>query len=98
MCVHAHAPVLVWYDLNELPGGGGGGGHTAVYQEPFFLGGGSYLNQFFQNCPNMFWAVFKDNLLTFLFLRKKGSQTKKRMREEEIEKGDCGPPTRKVFF
>ena len=35
---------------------------------------------------------------SFLFLRKKGSKTKKRMKEEEIEKGDCGPPTRKVFF
>ena len=36
---------------------------------------------------------------TFIFvLRKKGSKTKKRMKEEEIEKGDCGPPTRKVFF
>ena len=23
---------------------------------------------------------------------------KKRMKEEEIEKGDCGPPTRKVSF
>ena len=31
-------------------------------------------------------------------LRKKGSKTKKRMKEEEIEKGDCGPPTPKVFF
>ena len=34
----------------------------------------------------------------FLFLWKKGSKTEKRMEEEEIEKGDCGPPTRKVFF
>ena len=35
----------------------------------------------------------------FIFvLRKKGSETKERMKEEEIEKGDCGPPTRKVFF
>ena len=35
----------------------------------------------------------------FIFvLRKKGSKTKERMKEEEIEKGDCGPPTRKVFF
>ena len=31
-------------------------------------------------------------------LRKKGSKTKERMKEEEIEKGDCGPSTRKVFF
>ena len=30
-------------------------------------------------------------------LRKKGNKTKNRMKEEEIEKGDCGPPTRKVF-
>ena len=34
----------------------------------------------------------------FFVLRKKGSKTKERMKEEEIEKGDCGPPTRKVFF
>ena len=32
------------------------------------------------------------------FLKKKGSKTKKRMKEEEIEKGDCGPPTRSLFF
>ena len=31
-------------------------------------------------------------------LRKKGSKTKKRMKEEEIEKGDCGLPTPKVLF
>ena len=38
-------------------------------------------------------------LLVFIFvLRKKGSKTEERMKEEEIEKGDCGPPTRKVFF
>ena len=36
--------------------------------------------------------------LVIFVLRKKGSKTKKRMKEEEIEKGDCGPPTRKVFF
>ena len=34
----------------------------------------------------------------FFVLRKKGSKTKERMKEEEIEKDDCGPPTRKVFF
>ena len=28
-------------------------------------------------------------------LRKKGSKMRKRMKEEEIEKGDCGPPNRK---
>ena len=31
-------------------------------------------------------------------MRKKGSKTTKRMKEEEIEKGDCGPPTRSLFF
>ena len=31
-------------------------------------------------------------------LRKKGSKTKERMKEEEIEKGDCGLPTWKVYF
>ena len=31
-------------------------------------------------------------------VRKKGSKTKDRMKEEETEKGDCGPPTRKAFF
>ena len=34
----------------------------------------------------------------FFVLRKKGSKTKERMTEGEIEKGDCGLPTRKVFF
>ena len=37
----------------------------------------------------------------FIFvLRKKGGETKKRirMKEKVIEKGDCGPPTRKVSF
>ena len=44
-----------------------------------------------------FAEVFQLNFLIFV-LRKKGSKTKERMKEEEIEKGDCGPPTRKVFF
>ena len=36
---------------------------------------------------------------SFIFvLRKKGNKTKERMKEEEIEKGDCGPTTRKFFF
>ena len=34
----------------------------------------------------------------YFVLTKKGSKTKKRMKEEEIEKGDCGPPAPKVFF
>ena len=38
------------------------------------------------------------NLAWIFVMRKKGSETKKRMKEEEIEKGDCGPLTRKVFF
>ena len=42
--------------------------------------------------------VRKVNKIKVLFLRKKGSKTKKRMKEEEIEKGDCRPPTREVFF
>ena len=33
-----------------------------------------------------------------LVLRKKGSKTKKRMKEEEIEKGDCGPPAWSLLF
>ena len=36
--------------------------------------------------------------LDIFVLRKKGSKAKEKMKEEEIEKGDCGPPTRKVFF
>ena len=31
-------------------------------------------------------------------LRKNGSKMKNRMKEEEIEKGDCGLPTLKYFF
>ena len=44
--------------------------------------------------------IFKSTKFSHFFfvLRKKGSKTKERMKEEEIEKGDCGPPTRKVFF
>ena len=34
----------------------------------------------------------------FFVLRKTKNKTKKRMKEGEIEKGDCGPPTRKDFF
>ena len=41
-------------------------------------------------------AIFKVG--NFFDLRKKGGKAKKRMQEEEIEKGDCGPPTWKVFF
>ena len=38
-------------------------------------------------------------ILSLIFvLRKKGSETKERMKEEETEKGNCRPPTRKVFF
>ena len=41
-----------------------------------------------------YWALQK-----FIFvLRKKESKTKKRMKEEGEEKGDCGPPTRSLFF
>ena len=35
---------------------------------------------------------------TDLCSSKEESKTKKRMKEEEIEKGDCGLPTRKIFF
>ena len=45
-----------------------------------------------------FFARPPNKLCEFFVLRKKGSKTKERMKEEEIEKGDCGPPTRKVFF
>ena len=41
-----------------------------------------------------FWASKK---FIIFVLRKKGSKTKKRMKKEEIEKGDWGPPTRKVY-
>ena len=38
-------------------------------------------------------------ILSLIFvLRRKGSKTEERMKEEEIEKGNCRPPTRKVFF
>ena len=40
----------------------------------------------------------KLNRLLIFVLRKKGRKTKKRIKEEEIEKGDCGPPTRKINF
>ena len=40
----------------------------------------------------------KEEITIFLVWRKKGSKTKKRMKGEEIDKGDYGPPTRKVYF
>ena len=43
-------------------------------------------------------AVQLAQTLTVFVLRKKGSKTKERMKEGEIEKGDCGPPTRKVLL
>ena len=46
----------------------------------------------------MIGRIFAHPDVLIFVLRKKGSKTKKRMREEEIEKGDCGPPTRKSFF
>ena len=42
-------------------------------------------------------VVLQYSSLIFVF-GKKGSKAKKRMKEEKIEKGDCGPPTPKVFF
>ena len=45
----------------------------------------------------MTYLYFAISRFLILVLRKKGSKTKKRMKEEEIEKGDCGPPTRTVF-
>ena len=42
------------------------------------------------------WARFLGFLL--FVLKKKGSNVKKRTKEEEIEKGDYGPPTRKIFL
>ena len=53
-----------------------------------------YLNNVFE-FPSVLSSAI--SVLHFV-LRKKGSKTKERMKEEEIEKGDCGPPTRKVFF
>ena len=52
----------------------------------FSLGGGGGLG----GGPNQKTSIF--------VLRKKGSKTKERMKEDEIEKGDCGPPTRSLFF
>ena len=48
-----------------------------------------------QDCTQSFFCVCATH---FFVLRKKGSKMKERMKEEEIEKGACGPPTRKVFF
>ena len=36
-------------------------------------------------------ALRNYNLVWTFVLRKKGRKTKKRMKEEEMEKGDCGP-------
>ena len=34
----------------------------------------------------------------FCIEKERKYKAKERMKDEEIEKGDCGPPTRKVFF
>ena len=47
--------------------------------------------------PSFFFFVWSScQFLSIFVLRKKGSETKNRIKEEEIEKGDCGPPTRKI--
>ena len=51
----------------------------------------------YERCRSVLSCTFGRFRLHFRY-RKKGSGTKKRMKEGEIEKGDCGPPTRKVFF
>ena len=43
------------------------------------------------------WTRYGKYSMSFV-LRKKGSKAKKRMKEEEIVIGDCGPPTWNVFF
>ena len=46
-------------------------------------------------------AAFADHTEKYTFdfvLRKNGSTTKKTMKHEETEQGDCGPPTQKVFL
>ena len=47
---------------------------------------------------NKDWNLLQANFVFIFVLRRKGSERKKRMKEEEIERGDCGPPTPKVFF
>ena len=43
--------------------------------------------------------TFIQTIIYLIFvLRKKGSKMKERIKDEEIAKGDCGPPTRQVFF
>ena len=44
------------------------------------------------------WIMNKPKAFSIFVLRKKGSKTKKRTEEEDIEKGNCGPPTQKVFL
>ena len=39
----------------------------------------------------------KNEVVIFFVLRKKGGKAKKRMKEEEIEKGECGPSSRSLF-
>ena len=59
----------------------------------------SFVNSESEREENLIRVLLLPPIALFIFvLRKKGSKTKERMKEEEIEKGDCGPPTRKVFF
>ena len=39
----------------------------------------------------------KQSIDFFFVLRKKGTETKNRRKEEKIEKGDCSPPTREAL-
>ena len=48
--------------------------------------------------PFYFLAPVWFRLFLFKKERKYKDELEKRMKEEEIEKGDCEPPTRKVFF
>ena len=47
-------------------------------------------------CQGSIFTRGSQEVFSFV-LRKKWSKTKKRMKEEEIEKGNCGPPTRAVI-
>ena len=71
---------------------GGGGGVTAV---PLWVKTNRPLYKKRILYGTIFWGSV--NRKIHFCIEKKGSKTKERMKEEEIEKGDCGPPTRKVF-
>ena len=64
--------------------------NSSIAQRTFFFFSLLYSMLVFATSSGQAWLIF--------VLRKKESKMKKIMKEEGLEKGECGPPARKVFF